>query len=575
MQPTTLGRYRILGVLGRGGMGVVYEAHDPQIDRVVAIKTIVLDALSDAEKAVFETRFRSEMRSTGRLQHQHIAALYDAGRDGGTAYIVMECVAGSDLKRRLAEGQVFSVTQALDIAVQLLAALEFAHRHEVIHRDVKPANVMLRDDGVVKLCDFGVARLAESDATRTQGMVLGSLRYASPEQILGHEIDARTDVFSAGVLLFQLLTRELPFKGQSDVAILHRIATESAPSVRSIQPNITPEIDAAVGRALAKDPAERFASAAEFAQALGATLASNGDTRPTGPFLAPTAGATAALAPGQVRPPQPPLASSLAGVAPKVVASKRQWMAAAAGGAALLAALAWFKLPAKPAAAPRPLAQAASAALASSASAALSAAPAATAASAVPTSAAALAAAALPAAPRAAAVAKTAPSAPAKTPDSPPQPAGLPRPGPAANAGPPAKPTATTTARPADKQAAVAVPQGAWKGQLACGASLSKSLARPEADPFKAEIAIEVTGTRISLKRGSSTYLETTLGSFDARGHFNAEGQGAYKDGRSNWLVRAWGDWVPGQQLITGQLQLLRTSDKALARECKLKAERP
>ncbi len=149
MQPTHLGRYQIVGVLGRGGMGVVYEGHDPQIERAVAIKTIAIDSLNEQERALFESRFRAEMRSSGRLQHQHIAALYDAGRDGGTAYIVMELVQGQDLKQRLAAGERFSVEQAVQITLQLLAALAFAHRHEVIHRDVKPANVMLRNDGVV------------------------------------------------------------------------------------------------------------------------------------------------------------------------------------------------------------------------------------------------------------------------------------------------------------------------------------------------------------------------------------------------------------------------------------------
>ena len=234
MQPDSLGRYRIVGLLGRGGMGVVYEGHDPQIDRTVAIKMIALDALSTQERALFEARFRAEMRSSGRLQHHNIAALYDTGRDDGTAYIVMELVTGHDLKWHLANGPRFSLQQAVGITLQLLTALDYAHGRQVIHRDVKPANVMLQDDGVVKLCDFGVARLAEADATRTQGMLVGSLRYASPEQILGQPIDARTDVFSAGVLLFELLTGVLPFKGQSDVEVLHRIATEPAPSSRSV-----------------------------------------------------------------------------------------------------------------------------------------------------------------------------------------------------------------------------------------------------------------------------------------------------------------------------------------------------
>jgi len=234
MRPSRFGRYDVTGLLGRGGMGIVYEGYDPQIDRAIAIKTIALDPLDETERGTFEVRFRAEMRSAGRLQHQNIAAVYDTGRDAGTAYIVMERVTGQDLKRRLARGERFSLTQVLDIAAQLLAALQFAHERQVVHRDIKPANVMLQDDGVVKLCDFGVALLADPDATRTNGWLIGSLGYTSPEQILGQPVDARTDLFSAGVILYELLTGKLPFQGAAGVAVLHRIATEEAPSLSSI-----------------------------------------------------------------------------------------------------------------------------------------------------------------------------------------------------------------------------------------------------------------------------------------------------------------------------------------------------
>lgn len=289
MQPATLGRYRIDRVLGRGGMGVVYVGHDPQIDRPVAIKTIALQALSADEQAMFEARFHAEMRSSGRLQHHNIAALYDTGRDGGTAFIVMELVDGQDLRRRLAAGERFTMAQALDIMTQLLAALAFAHRHHVIHRDVKPANVMLRDDGVVKLCDFGVARLTDADATRTQGLVVGSLGYASPEQIAGQPLDERTDVFSAGVVLFELLTGRPPFQGRTDAEVLHRISTFEAPSARALNAAVPPELDAAVRQALARDPDQRFASADDFARALRAATGAS-----TNPGAEPPIAATAA-----------------------------------------------------------------------------------------------------------------------------------------------------------------------------------------------------------------------------------------------------------------------------------------
>lgn len=545
MQPAELGRYRIDGVIGRGGMGVVYDAYDPQIDRAVAIKTIALDALSDHERAMFEGRFRAEMRSAGRLQHHNIAALYDTGRDGGTAYIVMERVTGHDLKRRMAAGERYTLTQVLDIALQLLAALEFAHRHQVIHRDVKPANVMLQPDGTVKLCDFGVARLADSDATRTQGMIVGSLRYASPEQISGKPIDARTDVFSTGVLLFELLTGQLPFHGQTDVEVLHRIAHEAAPSLRSIDPQIPPEVDAAIRKALAKDPLDRFASAAEFARALGGSSVAAMETLPSAGVSRP-----AALSPTGPGTTSPTVTQALA---PDAGRSRRGAMATAIGaGVLVLGAGAWWGLrspapavtaqaPPPPQIRPQPAPQPAPAPAPVSNAVAPAPAPA------------------------------PGPAAPAPSPAPPPAapPVASPAPAPAPSPVPAPAPKAAPAA---PRPAAIRVAEGTWIGHLTCGASLTAGNTGPRAQPFKSAATIEVAGQRLTWTRSASDFSESMTGSFDAKGAFTIEGGGSYKGGASPWRGQASGQFLPQASRIEGRAQLLRP-DGFVTRECTLAFE--
>lgn len=269
MTITKLGRYDIVRVLGKGAMGLVYEARDPNLDRRVAIKTIKVENLSAEASADYEARFRTEARSAARLQHPNIVSVYDSERHGDTAYLVMEYVQGDDLKQHLDGGKRYTLDESLGMVRDLLAALDYAHRQNIVHRDVKPANLLVEASGRVKLTDFGVARIQDSgEATRTKGSMVGTLKYMSPEQVQGLSVDARADLFAAGIVLYQLLTGRRPFDGEGEFAIIHQIVSQDPPPPSSINPQLPPALDAVVARALAKQRDDRYASAHEFAVAL-------------------------------------------------------------------------------------------------------------------------------------------------------------------------------------------------------------------------------------------------------------------------------------------------------------------
>ncbi|MEO7937570.1 MAG: serine/threonine-protein kinase [Burkholderiaceae bacterium] len=266
-----LGRYDLMRVLGRGAMGLVYEGRDPSLDRRVAIKTIRVENLSQQAAADYEARFRVEARSAARLQHPNIVSVYDAGRDDDIAFLVMEFIQGDDLKHHLDQGVRHSLAQTVAIMDDLLSALDYAHRQGIIHRDIKPANLLIEADGRVKLTDFGVARMQDSgDATRTQGTMVGTLKYMSPEQVQGRPVDARADLFAAGIVLYQLLTGKRPFDGDSDFAVIQQVVGQSPAVPSALNPDLPPAIDAVVATALAKSRDQRFASAQAFAVALRA-----------------------------------------------------------------------------------------------------------------------------------------------------------------------------------------------------------------------------------------------------------------------------------------------------------------
>jgi serine/threonine-protein kinase len=262
----TLGRYKIIGELGRGAMGAVYRAHDPLIEREVAIKTLLPNLPAEAMAEVRE-RFIREARSAGRLSHPNIVTIFDVGEEDGIAYIAMELLAGRSLHNILREPVRLAFDLVADIATQVAEALDVAQRYSIVHRDVKPANVMIDALERAKLMDFGVAYVPSSTMTQT-GTSLGSPRYMSPEQVLGLPVDPRSDIFSLGVVLYEMLTRRTPFENAGDTTVfplMNRIAAIPHPALRKIDPQIPPEFERIIDRALAKKPDERYQRAGELA----------------------------------------------------------------------------------------------------------------------------------------------------------------------------------------------------------------------------------------------------------------------------------------------------------------------
>jgi serine/threonine-protein kinase len=261
---TELGRYKILAELGQGAMGTVYKAIDPMIDRIVAIKTIKLD-LSAQEIAEYEARFQQEIKATGKLTHPNIVTIFDVGRNAKVAYMAMEFLEGKELKDVISSGKLLPVESTVDIIAQVADGLAFAHEQGVVHRDIKPSNIMVLANGLAKITDFGIARLPNSAVKTMTGMILGSPRYMSPEQVVGSQLDFRTDLFSLGVVLYESLTGIAPFDGENVNAIMFATVNKTPPAPSGGNRNISPMLDLIVARALAKPPEERYQNAREFA----------------------------------------------------------------------------------------------------------------------------------------------------------------------------------------------------------------------------------------------------------------------------------------------------------------------
>jgi serine/threonine-protein kinase len=268
--PQKLGKYEIRGVLGRGAMGVVYDGWDPSIARRVAIKSLPLPTQADAEAAEAVERFRREAQAAGRLTHPNIVSVFDYGETADAAYIVMEFVDGPTLKSLLDKRERFPLDRIRRIMADVLAGLGYSHAHGVVHRDIKPGNVMLASDGRAKIADFGIA-LVETSTMTQAGTVLGTPAYMSPEQFRGEPLDKRTDVYSAGVLLYQLLSGKRPFEGGL-TAVMHKALNSEPPPPSELLVTAPPALDAVVRRAMAKRPQDRFASAEAFANAVDAAL---------------------------------------------------------------------------------------------------------------------------------------------------------------------------------------------------------------------------------------------------------------------------------------------------------------
>ena len=261
-----LGRYQVEKELGKGAMGVVYLGRDPKINRVVAIKTMALSQEFDEDElADVKQRFFREAETAGRLNHPHIVTIFDAGEEHDLAYIAMEFLKGRDLVPQTKPGQLLPLPKVMDIVARIAEALAYAHGNNVVHRDVKPANIMYEPESdQIKVTDFGIARITDSSRTKT-GMVLGTPSYMSPEQLAGKKIDGRSDLFSLGVMLFQLVCGKLPFEGESMAQLMFRIANEAHPDIRDIRPDVPDCLSAIIDRALAKDIEARYQSGNDMA----------------------------------------------------------------------------------------------------------------------------------------------------------------------------------------------------------------------------------------------------------------------------------------------------------------------
>ncbi|MFZ2853833.1 MAG: serine/threonine-protein kinase [Rhodocyclaceae bacterium] len=284
LEKPMLGRYRIEKELGKGAMGVVYLGRDPKINRVVAIKTMALSQEFEADElADVKARFFREAETAGRLNHQNIVTMYDAGEEHDLAYIAMEFLKGKDLVPYTKPGALLPLPQVMSIVARVADALSYAHANQVVHRDVKPANVMYEPDtDQVKVTDFGIARITDSSRTRT-GMVLGTPSYMSPEQLSGKKIDGRSDLFSLGVTLYQMACGQLPFVGDSMAQLMFKIANEAPVAIRSVNPQVPAALAAIVERALCKEMAQRYQTGDQMAQDLRTCMGQQPMVQPSPP----------------------------------------------------------------------------------------------------------------------------------------------------------------------------------------------------------------------------------------------------------------------------------------------------
>ena len=267
MEMSKIGRYEILAELGKGAMGVVYRANDPLLSRTVAIKTVLM-SLDPEEMAEYEARFYQEAKAAGGLNHPNIVTIHDIGKSGNVVYMAMELLDGAELRSLMSQGQPLAAARAVEIAAQVADGLAYAHQSGVVHRDVKPANIMILRSGMAKITDFGIARMRQAEVRTQTGIVLGSPRYMSPEQVSGKRADPRSDIFSLGVILYEMVAGKPPFTGEDVTSVMYQILNTVPPPPSSLNPAVPAMLDFIAAKALAKTPDDRYQDAAEFARDL-------------------------------------------------------------------------------------------------------------------------------------------------------------------------------------------------------------------------------------------------------------------------------------------------------------------
>lgn len=263
-----LGRYEIVEELGRGSMGIVYKANDPLIGRQVAIKSINLQGLDPKRREEYEARFYQEAKAAGSLNHPNIVTIHDLGEFDDMAYISMELLQGRELHNDIGDMERMPVEKSLSIAIQVADGLAFAHQHGIVHRDIKPSNIMLLNDNHVKIADFGIAKMDSALMLTRTGIIMGSPLYMSPEQVLSASVDARSDIFSFGIVLYQLLTGRRPFSGDDANSVMYQIVNEIPKNPSSLSSEVPPMVDAVVAKCLEKKPQDRYQSTSDLADDL-------------------------------------------------------------------------------------------------------------------------------------------------------------------------------------------------------------------------------------------------------------------------------------------------------------------
>ena len=264
---TKAGRYQVVRELGRGSMGVVYEGFDPVIGRRIAIKTMLTEGLTSQEFQEFRARFQREARAAGVLNHPNIVSVFDYGEDSGILYLIMEYLEGKSLEKLVEGKNILPIETIIPMYGQVCNALDHAHQNGVVHRDIKPGNIMILGNGLVKVTDFGIAKMMSMGMTQA-GQVLGTPNYMSPEQVKGSQVDGRSDIFSLGIILYDLVTGEMPFAGQNITTVIYKIINENPIPPRELDATIHPGLSYVICKALAKSPDERYQTCRELADDL-------------------------------------------------------------------------------------------------------------------------------------------------------------------------------------------------------------------------------------------------------------------------------------------------------------------